>query len=81
MIQLVEKKVIRNKCVPIRWTPDEAEMVEYGAWLNHQWSASGFMRNIVLEHIKEQGVPEEYQKYLERRAQFGKRKEVASNKV
>ena len=81
MIQLLEKKPIRNRCVPIRWTPQEAEMVEYGAWMKHEWSVSGFMREIVLDHIKKQGVPAEYDKYLQRRAQFGNSDEVVTNKV
>lgn len=80
MDRLLEKTPPRNVCVPIRWSASEAEMVEYGAWMDHIWSRSQYMRDIVLDHIRKRGVPEEYQKYLERRANCGKDEDVAVKK-
>jgi hypothetical protein len=77
MERLLEQRPVRNKCIPIRWTPEEAEIVEYGAWMRHEWSVSGYMRDIVLDYVKQQGVPAEYERYLERRANLGKDKTVA----
>ena len=81
MDRLLEKKPPRNVCVPIRWSAREAEMVEYGAWMQHEWSVSGFMREIVLAHMKRLGVEQEYEKYLQRRAQFGQPNEPKEEQV